>query len=1720
MSEKYYTLGTYTAVQWAKLHAELIADGNVYASVPSREVTVEDEKLHSPTRGSYLLTLEEATALKSDERVKFINTSPEKYPEEWNMPWEDMHCATNNTLTDRWPTAYNNYQMWTVGGDIVQSNFTNAEPTLNRTTALYRMQTKQNPWKTATVTENVAISSKVQQVGAGENVDIICADTGSWIGHTEFINSGVTNAVNPADYVGGNVLPGNGICDCLDLVFDAPYYIDPDWFNADPTNRLETRWDGTTVPIESVARSWWQNSTQRSASLAAFGNIPVSDSYTRDTANGSNTTFPTDGTHGTQCASLIFGRTHGWAYNANKWILNLYGSENVGSIEIGLDVQKVFHQYKPVNPLYGTKDPTLSSNSWITPSPMRTGSHYYWRNNAASTIPTFNITNITTDKTVVTTAERTSNVATLTTSAAHTLQIGDTVKVDISDATYSGSIITIVTILSVPSTTTFTYSNNGADAPLAAMTEHTTAWGLVDSTVAKVPGVLTTSAPHGLSDGDMIRINNIPSATDNTIEILNGKGYYVKVVDTTRVSLYYNTNWSPFNTANYSTINNGGTITVEPSFINYLSSGRYQGGFRRGGVTDLRSEVHDNSVTAAGDELTQAGVIFICAAGNDNHQKVNPDHPNYDNRISNNNTNTFYQDTWPPFKGYNLTGSINRRAFPQHIGKTESQTAQGNTTVKFPALIIGALDDNMTSSYDQDRKVSYSDMGSAIDLFAPADGTLAATKDTYGLNVARSDASYSGLTAIAACRDTRFSGTSAACPVAAGFLAIVMQYNRGWTYEELRNWIKTSVEIQPDVDMYEGTEPTSPTADWNGDLNALRGADRRILYQAAIPVSTSYPGTVATGDIITAGQYTTLRGLVAGVTTTKYGQVLSSPTRSVGNTIDQSAIEGLWKDTARAHWHQTGSHNTLAVSAPEVGYTYGADATTLSTSGMILSISKQSEAQVVTTTPHRLQNNSLIKFMGIKGMVNLNWWRNNWGSHPLNNYGAFQVQVINATTFKIQRWEGNPQAGNYIYLDTSSYPAYEGGGTFFTSTVNTVSNSAQFGYNDYLSATNVIQAVNLPDTNIASNYSVVDLDTSTRTDQWGDTIDVITHEVTITFNTSNNYTRTSYFEAGGQIRFGATVTVPGYFASTPKYDSWENLIGSIGTVKFGRDVTTNGTITDTDGYNDLTTAYKEIFKVNAGAGVYAENDYNIQARLVGTDQIQFLIEFRDDDEGDQRPIVGAGPAGPAVDEFMVASTAMMWTSTVSAYVPDSSFTYNGSTISAVYFPDPICAVNIPLGNTASPLTMVITAAEVSDGDESNDSTLSLTFTANRATTNFTVGDITMSGGSLSSFAGSGTIYTATFTPSGGGEKRIYVNAYTFTDNLTPVNSNISTQFAWTYISVLYTPTLTLSQANFNPNVIGTITGALPNGTYYWASSNRAAGSNVSTTATLDASGNATFSYTRNDNTSSTSTAVSFSNIASYAQGYNAINDTLAAIPIEAQFSFGNHLNFPYVFRIPEGTTTTWTTTVSLTSAPNNNSVPLTAMIASRYPTWSVSINGNGPAVAGTQTDHSFNLTPGQTETITMSVTSPSAHAASASVHQLYLYQGHNTYTATTPKLDQHYYNGTTLANPSFTISLPNGTSYTEGDTITFELRYKNATASTQSYRFFGYPSIGGSVGTDYSTGGNGMSFTGLNTAQDNTYRTATTTITSVVDSDAEGTEAYALSDNTAVPKYAVWTLKD
>jgi len=94
--------------------------------------------------------------------------------------------------------------------------------------------------------------------------------------------------------------------------------------------------------------------------------------------------------------------------------------------------------------------------------------------------------------------------------------------------------------------------------------------------------------------------------------------------------------------------------------------------------------------------------------------------------------------------------------------------------------------------------------------------------------------------------------------------------------------------------------------------------------------------------------------------------------------------------------------------------------------------------------------------------------------------------------------------------------------------------------------------------------------------------------------------------------------------------------------------------------------------------------------------------------------------------------------------------------------------------------ITITAAEVVSGASSDNTSLSLTFTSNKATTNFAASDITVTNGTISNFsATSSTVYTATFTPTAPGVTTINVAAGTFTDS--SGNNNIaSTQFTWTF----------------------------------------------------------------------------------------------------------------------------------------------------------------------------------------------------------------------------------------------------------------------------------------------------------------------------------------------------
>ena len=396
--KKEYCIGCYSKDDWVFIHEELKKDGSLEDNIPTSSVTVTDDKLNSDTRGVYLLTDAEAEDLKKHSRVKYVHVNPAAYPGTYADNPDDISASEPLSPKQRYSSTVKHQR------DVLGSYLLNSPDIslLNRGGyQLLRHTKKIDSWygqNDATI-----IESDTDQYGTGEDVDLIVCDTDMWFGHIEFQNPALISNIKqsdnstaastsaPINYIGGNVLRSGyssssttGTCDLLDLVLDAPYYIDPAWFEADAGNRLTTRWDGTKVPVESVARSWWSNSSQRSSEFASAGTITSSSitNYTRAGSNGSNTAYHTGfGSHGTPCASQAYGRQYGWAYNANKWFLNLYGTNSIG-LENGFDIQKIFHQTKPVNPKYGTKDPTVSSNSWGLRQNISSSGYYYFREGA------------------------------------------------------------------------------------------------------------------------------------------------------------------------------------------------------------------------------------------------------------------------------------------------------------------------------------------------------------------------------------------------------------------------------------------------------------------------------------------------------------------------------------------------------------------------------------------------------------------------------------------------------------------------------------------------------------------------------------------------------------------------------------------------------------------------------------------------------------------------------------------------------------------------------------------------------------------------------------------------------------------------------------------------------------------------------------------------------------------------------------------------------------------------------------------------------------------------------------------------------------------------------------------------------------------------------------------------------------------------------------------
>ena len=783
MASFHYHLGTHTKEQYDALDASL-RDPNDPTYV-DREVEKTDDILHSATRGVFWLTEEEAEELEKDPQIVFIHKDPDSYPDEFpDPPPEDMYMVVEHSYRYNEPVKHRNRFLQT-------SDFpTNPDTTdlrrcgyqLLRTTRENGPKAKRDIWASDTTTT----SDNIKKYGTGKDVDCIVVDDGTWIGHIEFINNR-PQGESPTDYIGGNVLPGEGICDVLDLVLDSPYYIDPDWFNAAPGSRLTTRWDGTTVPVESEARSWWSNTNNRSAAFASYGTVTISSSYSRDNCNGDYATSQYarngiyNGTHGTQCGSQVYGRTHGWAYNSNKWCLNAFGSTGSAGLSKVWDIQKIFHQAKPVNPKYGTQDPTISSNSWgYRSSPSSSGYTFHRDRGTGVSYSTHN------------TRERFCRYI------GNYGDSGTRLKSEMRD----NSVVTSAKEMVDAGVLCVTAAGNGNQKQVH--------WDHPD-----YDNYWHTSQTGHFGDGITVYNSYLVMPTTNRPGFPQMAG---------------------------STFTDPQTFTIQ---VTASGSSAYtmNGTDRLGSVTGNNPTVTINRGDTVNFIVSANGHPFYIktsAGGTGTGDTVQ--YPTATGQGAQNSTVSWTPNQRTP----STTGGVTFKYICQyHSGMSGTINVQSGARSK-PTINIGALDDQYETG-TKERKVTYSDMGNAIDCFAPADGSIASTplsssNNGYGTDVPRYDNTYlskngnttwsDGSTGSPAeSRDTRFSGTSSACPNAAGLIATVVEFNRNWTHTDVKTWLGTLQLQDTASDFYDGVEDTGPNDIGHSDVEKLQGAPARVIYQ-------------------------------------------------------------------------------------------------------------------------------------------------------------------------------------------------------------------------------------------------------------------------------------------------------------------------------------------------------------------------------------------------------------------------------------------------------------------------------------------------------------------------------------------------------------------------------------------------------------------------------------------------------------------------------------------------------------------------------------------------------------------------------------------------------------------------------------------------------------------------------------------------------------------------
>jgi hypothetical protein len=326
-----------------------------------------------------------------------------------------------------------------------------------------------------------------------------------------------------------------------------------------------------------------------------------------------------------------------------------------------------------------------------------------------------------------------------------------------------------------------------------------------------------------------------------------------------------------------------------------------------------------DSTSSGAENAIAAGCVVVASAGNNNQKLSDPTDLDYYN---------YYQTS---------ANYIHRANGVQKGG-------QGNITKDQGTIRVGALDcavepagSTQGATAYSVRKVSYSNNGPMINVWAPAEMTMAAGYADYE-DYVRSDNS--------AFYDTYFAGTSSACPNTCSLIALYLQGNRQVNQNTTRSWLASSASKANIL-----SDPYSDVNSlyyWSSNVNSyldtpnlvadsynvrgcgnLRGATNSVLTN---PFSNyifgSVPSSINEGssgtfnlDTTNISNGTTLYWTINHVTTTSADFSATSGSFTINSNTGSFSIE------------------TIADSATEGGETFTVSIRTDSTSGTVVAIS-------------------------------------------------------------------------------------------------------------------------------------------------------------------------------------------------------------------------------------------------------------------------------------------------------------------------------------------------------------------------------------------------------------------------------------------------------------------------------------------------------------------------------------------------------------------------------------------------------------------------------------------------------------------------------------------------------------------------------------------------------------------------------------------------------------